>query len=114
MSRAFSRACSRGSAKVSRRKPSFLACRNACAARAARSAGVRLALINDNPGRPTPTIQFKYQQYETKRTLMAQETTNRLNVASNLSRTAVLTPQNSAHEAMPTATDVRLVRETFD
>jgi hemoglobin-like flavoprotein len=45
---------------------------------------------------------------------MAQETTNRLDVTSNLPRTAVLTPQNSAHEAMPTATDVRLVRATFD
>src|SRR5258708_34763058 len=116
MSRAFARACSRGSAKVSRRKMSFLACRNARAARAARSAGVRLELINGNPGQPTPTIQFKYAQYESRRTLMGLETTNQFNANIKPQRTTVLTPQNTAQviaaASMPTATDIRLVRQS--
>ena len=49
---------------------------------------------------------------------MAQETTNHFNANIKPQRTAVLTPQNTAQEtavaSMPTATDIRLVRETFD
>jgi hemoglobin-like flavoprotein len=78
---------------------------------------VRLELINENPGSQTPTIQFKYEQYESRRTLIAQVTTNNLNDTSNNPRTAVWMPRDTVQEAraaMPTATDIRLVRETFD